>query len=48
MAGIQWQYIFNPSLALDSIPFVLKGMGYTLGISLTSMIIGTVLGSFWH
>jgi len=46
MAGIQWQYIFNPTLALDSIPFVLKGMGYTLGISLTSMIIGTILGFF--
>ncbi|MFZ2848429.1 MAG: amino acid ABC transporter permease, partial [Trichococcus flocculiformis] len=44
MSGIQWQYIFNPELALDSLPYVLKGMGYTLGIALTSMLNGTLLG----
>ena len=46
MSGIQWQYIFNPELALESLPYVLKGMGYTLGIALTSMVNGTLLGFF--
>lgn len=44
MSDIQWQYIFDPALALDSLPYVLKGLGYTLGISVSSMIFGTLLG----
>ncbi|MCA9765190.1 MAG: amino acid ABC transporter permease [Carnobacterium sp.] len=44
MNDIQWQYIFDPILALDSLPYVLKGLGYTLGISVTSMAIGLAIG----
>lgn len=44
MSEIQWQYIFDPALAIDSVGYILKGLGYTLGISLASMIFGTVLG----
>ncbi|AOA01012.1 MULTISPECIES: amino acid ABC transporter permease [Carnobacterium] len=46
MSGIQWQYIFNPSLALESLPFILQGLGYTLWISVVSMTFGTILGFF--
>ena len=44
MSEIQWQYIFDPALAFDSVGYILKGLGYTLGISLPSMIFGTLLG----
>ncbi|MGB3161600.1 amino acid ABC transporter permease [Carnobacterium sp.] len=44
MLDVQWQYIFDPVLALTSLPYVLKGLGYTLGISVTSMIIGLMVG----
>lgn len=44
MFGVQWQYVFDPALAVDSLPYVLKGLGYTIGISVSSMIIGTLLG----
>ena len=44
MSEIQWQYIFDPALAIASVGYILKGLGYTLGISLDSMIFGTVLG----
>lgn len=38
------QYIFDPVLAWNSLPYVLKGLGYTLGISVTSMTIGLAIG----
>lgn len=44
MSDIQWQYIFDPQLALESIPFLLKGLPYTLGIALVSTIFGIVIG----
>lgn len=44
MANVQWQYIFDPQLALESIPFLLKGLPYTLGIALISTIFGTIIG----
>ncbi|SEK97039.1 amino acid ABC transporter membrane protein, PAAT family [Carnobacterium iners] len=44
MLDIQWQYIFDPVLAWNSLPYVLKGLGYTLGISVTSMTIGLAIG----
>lgn len=43
MSDIQWQYIFDPQLALESIPFLLKGLPYTLGIALVSTISGSLL-----
>lgn len=46
MNEIQWQYIFNPTLAFESLPFILQGLGYTLWIAVVSMTIGTVLGFF--
>ncbi|MGG5369510.1 amino acid ABC transporter permease [Enterococcus sp. AZ196] len=34
----------NVALMLDSIPFLLSGLGYTLGISLAAFFIGNLLG----
>ncbi|WP_273341563.1 amino acid ABC transporter permease [Alloiococcus otitis] len=44
MSNIQWEYIFNPELALESIPYVLSGLPYTLGIALISAIFGLMIG----
>ena len=46
MEQIQWQYLFNPSLAIKSLPYVLEGLWSTLFISFTSMAIGLMLGLF--
>ncbi|MGX7418655.1 amino acid ABC transporter permease [Carnobacterium gallinarum] len=46
MSEIQWQYIFKPALAVESLPFILQGLGYTVLISVVSMLIGTLLGFF--
>ena len=44
MADIQWHLIFDLELALESLPFVLSGLHYTLGIALLSMVIATFIG----
>ncbi|GAB2501571.1 amino acid ABC transporter permease [Alkalibacterium psychrotolerans] len=44
MDAIEWQYIFNPELALESLPYLLRGVPYTLGIALVSTAIGMVIG----
>lgn len=41
---IQWQYIFNPELAIESFPFVLSGIGYTLIISGLAFLFGMMNG----
>lgn len=41
---IRWHLIFNPKLAIDSIPFVLEGLGYTLLISTVSFLIAVFGG----
>lgn len=46
MGNIQWEYIFNLRLAIESFPYVIKGIGYTLLISLVSMFFGLILGFF--
>jgi len=46
MEQIQWQYLFNPSLAIESLPYVLEGLGNTLFISFVSMAFGLLLGLF--
>lgn len=46
MGTIQWEYIFNAKLAIESFPYVIKGIGYTLLISIVSMFFGLVLGFF--
>jgi cystine transport system permease protein len=44
--GIEWHHIFNVSLAIESLPYVLKGIGHTLLISFGGMGFGLVLGFF--
>ncbi|WP_445430228.1 amino acid ABC transporter permease [Bacillus atrophaeus] len=46
MYTIQWEYIFNLKLAIESFPYVIKGFWYTLLISFVSMFAGTMLGLF--
>ncbi|MCM3596018.1 amino acid ABC transporter permease [Metabacillus idriensis] len=46
MGDIQWEYVFNYELAVDSFPYVIQGIWNTLLISLVSMAIGLVLGFF--
>ena len=46
MEQIQWQYLFNPSLAIESLPYVLEGLWNTLFISFISMAFGLALGLF--
>ncbi len=44
LGNIDWHLIFNPTLALDSLPYVLKGIPYTLGIAVLSVLFGTLIG----
>ncbi|MDR6224717.1 amino acid ABC transporter permease [Desmospora profundinema] len=44
MTDIHWDRLFNPQLAVDSLPFVLQGIGYTISLSFLTMFIGLVLG----
>lgn len=46
MQKIQWEYIFNPRLAIESLPYVLQGLGFTLLIAIVSMAIGLVISLF--
>ena len=46
MTDIQWQYLFNPRLAIDSLPYVLEGLSNTLFISFLSMALGLIIGFF--
>lgn len=44
MSNIQWEYIFDFQLAIESIPYILRGLPYTLGIALTSSLFGLLIG----
>ncbi|WP_280771378.1 amino acid ABC transporter permease [Salipaludibacillus daqingensis] len=44
MSDIQWGHIFDIQLAIESLPYVLQGIWYTLFISLISMVIGLAIG----
>lgn len=44
MSDIQWEHIFDIHLAIESFPYVLQGIWYTLLISLVSMVIGLTIG----
>ena len=44
MENIQWEYIFNFKLAIESFPYVIQGIGFTLLISLISMLCGLIFG----
>ncbi|MGB5945113.1 amino acid ABC transporter permease [Paenisporosarcina sp.] len=46
MNEIEWGLLFDPQLAIDSFPFVLSGIGYTLLIALVSMVVGLIIGFF--
>lgn len=43
---INWQAVFNPSLALEAIPIILEGLPYTLALSLIGFVLGTFFGFF--
>jgi cystine transport system permease protein len=44
MGDIQWKYLFNAKLAIESFPYVIQWIWYTLLISFVSMFLGTLLG----
>lgn len=44
--SINWQAIFNIELAIEAIPAILTGLPYTLLLSLTGFLLGTVAGFF--
>ncbi|HSI67704.1 MAG TPA: amino acid ABC transporter permease [Planococcus sp. (in: firmicutes)] len=46
MNEIDWGLLFDPELAMRSLPYVLEGIWYTLLISLVSMGIGLIIGFF--
>ena len=46
MSDIKWELLFDPELAINSLPYVLEGIWYTLLISVASMAIGLVIGFF--
>lgn len=46
MSDIKWNYIFDPQLAIESFPYVMEGIGYTILISLISMLAGLIIGFF--
>ncbi|WP_033543079.1 amino acid ABC transporter permease [Planococcus sp. CAU13] len=46
MNDIQWELLFDPVLAIESLPYVLEGIWYTLLISIVSMLGGLVIGFF--
>ncbi len=46
MNGMNLHQLFDMRLAWESLPYVLKGLGYTLLISFLSMILGTITGFF--
>jgi L-cystine transport system permease protein len=46
MNDIEWGLLFDPALAIESLPYVLEGIWYTLLISIVSMAIGVIIGFF--
>ncbi|WP_075617736.1 amino acid ABC transporter permease [Paenisporosarcina indica] len=46
MSEIKWELLFDPQLAIDSLPYVLGGIWFTLLISLVSMAVGLFIGFF--
>ncbi|MDP4106707.1 MAG: ABC transporter permease subunit, partial [Bacillota bacterium] len=43
---MDWKHFFNLHLAINSFPFVIRGIGYTLFISIVSMGAGLLIGFF--
>ena len=44
MSGIEWNHIFDLPLAIESFPYILQGVGFTILISFGGMAFGLVLG----
>lgn len=44
MGNIEWQHLFDFPLAVESFPYIIKGIGHTLLISFVGMGIGLLLG----
>lgn len=44
MGRIEWQQLFDVQLAIESLPYILQGTGYTILISFGGMAIGLLLG----
>lgn len=45
LSGIRWDYLFDPQLAFESVPFVLEGLFYTLIISFVSFVFSLIGGT---
>jgi cystine transport system permease protein len=43
---LDWKHFFNLHLAIESLPFVMGGIGFTLFISIVSMGAGLIIGFF--
>ncbi|MEC2071927.1 amino acid ABC transporter permease [Alkalihalophilus marmarensis] len=41
---IQWEYLYDPELAVNSLPFLLEGLKVTMIIALFSMVFALILG----
>lgn len=46
MEEFKWEYLFNIELVIKSLPFLLGGAGYTVLISIVSMVFSLILGTF--
>jgi cystine transport system permease protein len=44
VSGIEWNHIFDLPLAIESFPYILQGIGFTILISFGGMAFGLVLG----
>ncbi|MEC6746932.1 amino acid ABC transporter permease [Marinilactibacillus sp. XAAS-LB27] len=44
MGNIEWQYIFDPELAWESLPFLISGIPNTLIIAMISTFLGLIIG----
>ncbi|MBM7632750.1 amino acid ABC transporter permease [Geomicrobium sediminis] len=45
-SSIQWEYLYDFELAIDSLPFLLEGLRITMIIAFFSMIFSLILGIF--
>ncbi|NGP46510.1 amino acid ABC transporter permease [Bacillaceae bacterium SIJ1] len=46
MEHIHWERLFDPNVAVEALPYIIQGLGYTLLISIISMVLGLFLGLF--
>lgn len=46
LINVKWENLFNLELAIENLPFILKGLPMTIAVSFVGMAIGLVLGFF--